>query len=67
MHMGRGLLQGMVEISPEVLFGEGLQDESGSYSGSQGDQLACAQSLGKSRIPTQNGSQDALGVEVGAG
>jgi hypothetical protein len=63
----RGLLQGMVEISHEVLFGEGLEDESGSYPGSQGDQLPCAQSFGKPLIATQNGGEDALGVEMGAG
>jgi hypothetical protein len=62
-----GLLQGMVEIGHEVLPGEGFQDESRTYPGSQRDQLLGAQSFGKSRIPTQNGSQDTLGVEVGAG
>lgn len=63
---GRGLLEGMVEIGHQVLLGEGLQEESGSYPGSQGDQLIGAQPFGKPRIPAQDGREDALGIEMGA-
>jgi len=62
-----GLLQSMVEIGHEVLLAEGFQDKPRAYSGPQRAQLLRAHSFGKSRIPAQDGSQDTLGVEVGAG
>ena len=62
----RGLLQDMVEIGQQMISGERFQDKPRTYAGSQRDQFLGAHSFREPRIPTQNGSQDTLGIKVGA-